>query len=38
MEHMVEALLWGFIGLVGLVGAILGIAAAFQMGRNSYHG
>jgi hypothetical protein len=33
---MVEALLWGFIGLVGFVGLILGIAAAFQMGKTGY--
>jgi hypothetical protein len=33
---MVEALLWGFIGLVGIVGGILGVSAAFQMGRAPY--
>lgn len=33
---MVEALLWGFIGLVGTVGVILGVAAAIQMARSPY--
>jgi hypothetical protein len=33
---MVEALLWGFIGLVGIVGIIIGIAAAYQMGHRAY--
>jgi hypothetical protein len=33
---MIEALLWGFIGTVGIVGLILGLAAAFQLGRSAY--
>jgi len=33
---MVEAILWGIIGTVGIVGAILGLAAAFQLGRTPY--
>jgi hypothetical protein len=36
MGAMVEALLWGFIGLVGTVGGILGLAAAVQMGKSPY--
>ncbi len=35
-RHMVEAILWGIIGTVGIVGAILGLAAAFQLGRTPY--
>lgn len=33
---MVETILWSIIGVVGIVGAILGLAAAFQMGRAPY--
>jgi hypothetical protein len=33
---MVEALLWGFIGVVGIIGAIIGVAAAYQMGHRPY--
>jgi hypothetical protein len=36
MDDMIEALLWGFIGTVGIVGLILGLAAAFQLGRSAY--
>lgn len=35
-EAMVETILWSIIGVVGIVGAILGLAAAFQMGRAPY--
>ena len=33
---MVEAILWTFIGVVGVVGAVIGIMAAFQMGHSAY--
>lgn len=36
MGTMVEAMLWGFIGLIGVVGVILGIAAAIAMVRAPY--
>ena len=33
---MAEAILWAIIGVVGIVGAVLGLAAAFQLGRSPY--
>ena len=33
---MVEAILWSIIGVVGIVGAILGLAAAIQVARSPY--
>jgi hypothetical protein len=33
---MVEAILWGIIGVVGIGGAILGLSAAFQLARSPY--
>jgi hypothetical protein len=35
---MVEAIEWTIIGLFGLVGGIIGICAAFQMGKTGYRG
>lgn len=33
---MIEALLWGILGTIGIVGLVLGLAAAYQMGRAPY--
>jgi|GEM_PF-3982430 len=33
----IVAVLWSVIGLIALVGGVLGISAAFAMGRNAYH-
>jgi len=33
---MVEAVLWGIIGVIALVGLVLGVAGALQMGHSHY--
>lgn len=33
----IVAVLWSVVGLIALVGAVLGFAAAFALGRSAYH-
>ncbi len=33
---MVEAILWGIIGTIALVGVVLGVLGALAMGRTGY--
>lgn len=33
---MIEALLWGILGTIGIIGLVLGLAAAYQMARAPY--
>jgi len=33
---MVEAVLWSVVGVIGLVGAVIGVAAALSLGSSAY--
>jgi len=33
---MVEAVLWSVVGVIGLVGAVIGVAAAVALGSSAY--
>jgi hypothetical protein len=36
LEDMVEGVLLGVLGLIGVVGLVLGLAAAIAMAKNAY--
>ena len=34
---VIVSVLWSVIGLIALVGTVVGLSAAFALGRNAYH-